>query len=52
VLPVGTAYAVWTGIGAAGTVLMGVLLFGETLEPLRLGGVALVVTGIVALKMA
>ena len=52
VLPVGTAYAVWTGIGAAGTVLMGVLLFGETLEPLRLDGVALVVTGIVALKMA
>jgi quaternary ammonium compound-resistance protein SugE len=52
VLPVGTAYAVWTGIGAAGTVLIGVLLFGETLEPLRLGGVALVVTGIVALKMA
>lgn len=52
VLPVGTAYAVWTGIGAAGTVVMGVLLFGESLEPLRLGGIALVVVGIVALKIA
>lgn len=52
VLPVGTAYAVWTGIGAAGTVLMGALLFGESLAPLRLAGVLLVVTGIVALKAA
>jgi quaternary ammonium compound-resistance protein SugE len=34
VLPVGTAYAVWTGIGAVGTVLMGVVLFGEPLDPL------------------
>ena len=51
-LPVGTAYAVWTGIGAVGTVLMGVLLFGETLNPIRLGGVALVLAGIVALKIA
>ncbi|MDH7795443.1 MULTISPECIES: multidrug efflux SMR transporter [unclassified Beijerinckia] len=52
VLPVGTAYAVWTGIGAVGTVLMGVWLFGEALHPLRLGGVALVIAGIVALKMS
>ncbi|MDT2021792.1 multidrug efflux SMR transporter [Methylocella sp. CPCC 101449] len=52
VLPVGTAYAVWTGIGAVGTVVMGVWLFGETLHPLRLAGVALVVAGIVALKWA
>lgn len=52
VLPVGTAYAVWTGIGAVGTVLMGVALFGEALSPMRLGGVALVVAGIVALKLA
>jgi quaternary ammonium compound-resistance protein SugE len=51
-LPVGTAYAVWTGIGAAGTVLMGVVLFGETLGPLRLGGVAVVLLGIVMLKLA
>ncbi len=52
VLPVGTAYAVWTGIGAAGTVLMGVVLFGETLSPVRVGGVGLVLAGIVALKLA
>lgn len=52
VLPVGTAYAVWTGIGAAGTVLLGIALFGEPPGPIRLGGVALVVAGIVTLKMA
>jgi len=52
VLPVGTAYAVWTGIGAAGTVVVGVLLFGETLGGLKLGGIALIVLGIVALKFA
>lgn len=51
-LPVGTAYAVWTGIGAAGTVLMGVLLFGETLNPARVGGVVLVLAGIAALRLA
>jgi quaternary ammonium compound-resistance protein SugE len=51
-LPVGTAYAVWTGIGAVGTVLMGVLLFGETLNLVRVGGIALVLAGIVALKLA
>jgi quaternary ammonium compound-resistance protein SugE len=51
-LPVGTAYAVWTGIGAVGTVLMGVMLFGETLNSARLGGIALVLTGIVALRLA
>ena len=51
-LPVGTAYAVWTGIGAVGTVLMGVALFGETLNPLRLAGIGLVLAGIVALKLA
>lgn len=52
VLPVGTAYAVWTGIGAAGTVLIGALLFGESLNPLRIAGIALVVAGIVALRIA
>lgn len=51
VLPVGTAYAVWTGIGAAGTVLIGALLFGESLNPLRIAGIALVVAGIVALRI-
>ncbi|MBA8908101.1 multidrug efflux SMR transporter (plasmid) [Aminobacter sp. NyZ550] len=52
VLPVGTAYAVWTGLGAAGTVIMGVVLFGETLGPLKLGGVIVVLAGIAMLKLA
>ena len=52
VLQVGTAYAVWTGIGAIGTLLMGVLLFSETLSPVKIGGIALVLAGIVALKLA
>lgn len=52
VLPVGTAYAVWTGIGAVGTVLAGALLFGESLGAVRLGGIALVLAGIVVLKLA
>ena len=52
VLPLGTAYAVWTGIGAAGTVLAGVALFGEALTLPRLGGIALVMAGIVVLKLA
>jgi quaternary ammonium compound-resistance protein SugE len=51
VLPVGTAYAVWTGIGAVGTVLMGVALFGESLDAVRIGCIALVVLGIVGLKL-
>ncbi|HEV2672941.1 MAG TPA: multidrug efflux SMR transporter [Aliidongia sp.] len=51
-LPIGTAYAVWTGIGACGTVLMGATLFGEALDPARLGGIALVLAGIVVLKLA
>lgn len=52
VLPVGSAYAVWTGIGAAVTVLLGILLFGESLSLARIGGVILVVLGIVLLKAA
>jgi multidrug transporter EmrE-like cation transporter len=51
VLEVGIAYAVWTGIGAAGTVLMDVLLFSETLSPMKLAGIALVLAGIAALKL-
>jgi quaternary ammonium compound-resistance protein SugE len=51
VLPVGTAYAVWTGIGAVGTVLLGVALFGESLDPIRIGCILLVVIGIVGLKL-
>ncbi|MCA1372262.1 MULTISPECIES: multidrug efflux SMR transporter [unclassified Bradyrhizobium] len=52
VLEVGVAYSVWTGIGAAGTFLMGVVLFGESLSAMKLAGIALVLIGIVALKLA
>jgi quaternary ammonium compound-resistance protein SugE len=52
VLEVGVAYSVWTGIGAAGTFLMGVALFGEALSALKVAGIALVMLGIVALKLA
>jgi quaternary ammonium compound-resistance protein SugE len=51
-LPVGTAYAVWTGIGAAGTVIGGILLFGEPATATRLACVGLIIAGIVGLKMA
>lgn len=51
-LPVGTAYAVWTGIGAAGTVIAGMVLFAEPLGLLRLGGVVVVLVGIAMLKLA
>ncbi|WP_129645251.1 quaternary ammonium compound efflux SMR transporter SugE [Peristeroidobacter agariperforans] len=51
-LPVGTAYAVWTGIGAVGTVLLGIVLFGEAMTPARLACVALIVAGILGLKLA
>jgi quaternary ammonium compound-resistance protein SugE len=49
-LPVGTAYAVWTGIGAVGTALLGIALFGEPATVLRLGCIALILAGIVGLK--
>ena len=51
-LPVGTAYAVWVGIGAVGTLLLGMLLFGEPATPLRLASAALIVAGLVGLKLA
>ena len=50
-LPVGTAYAVWTGIGAVGTVLLGIFLFGESTAISRLVCVALILGGIVGLKI-
>ncbi|MCC6378146.1 MAG: quaternary ammonium compound efflux SMR transporter SugE [Burkholderiales bacterium] len=50
-LPVGTAYAIWTGIGAVGTVILGIVLFGESASLLRLACVALIVAGIVGLKL-
>ena len=50
-LPVGTAYAVWTGIGAVGTVLLGILLFNEPATAGRIACVVLIVTGILGLKL-
>jgi quaternary ammonium compound-resistance protein SugE len=50
-LPVGTAYAVWTGIGAVGTVILGIVLFNEPASAGRLACVALIVSGILGLKL-
>jgi quaternary ammonium compound-resistance protein SugE len=50
-LPIGTAYAVWTGIGAVGTALLGIALFGEPATVLRLASIGLIVAGIVGLKL-
>lgn len=51
-LPVGTAYAVWVGVGAVGTVVLGIVLFGEPVNAARLISVALIIAGIVGLKLA
>lgn len=51
-LPVGTAYAVWVGVGAAGTVLLGIVLLGEPANAGRMISVALIIAGIVGLKLA
>ena len=51
-IPIGTAYAVWTGIGAAGTFLVGVFVFGDASSPARYAGVALIVAGVITLKVA
>jgi len=51
-LPVGTAYAVWTGIGALGTAIAAVFLFNEPVTALRVAGILLIVAGIAALKLA
>lgn len=50
-LPVGTAYAVWVGVGAVGTVVLGIILFGEPTNPGRMVSVALIVAGIIGLKL-
>ncbi|HOL65629.1 MAG TPA: quaternary ammonium compound efflux SMR transporter SugE [Accumulibacter sp.] len=50
-LPLGTAYAVWTGIGAVGTAVCGILLFGEVRSTARLLCIAMIVAGIVGLKL-
>ncbi|MCK9814053.1 QacE family quaternary ammonium compound efflux SMR transporter [Pseudomonas chlororaphis] len=51
-LPLGTAYAIWTGVGAIGTVIAGIILFGESMALMRLASVALIVAGLVGLKVS
>jgi quaternary ammonium compound-resistance protein SugE len=51
-LPIGTAYAVWTGIGAAGTAVLGVYIFGEATSAARLTGIALIVAGVALVRSA
>ncbi|MFH7828384.1 quaternary ammonium compound efflux SMR transporter SugE [Kluyvera chengduensis] len=51
-LPIGTAYAVWTGIGAVGAAITGILLLGESASPMRIASLALIVMGIIGLKMS
>jgi quaternary ammonium compound-resistance protein SugE len=51
VLPVGTSYAVWVGIGAAGAALFGIILFGEPADPLRLAFIALIIGGVAGLRL-
>ena len=51
-LPVGTAYAVWVGIGAVGTVILGIILFKEPANAARIASIVLIVAGIVGLKLA
>ncbi len=50
-LPVGTAYAVWTGVGAVGTALVGIALLGESASPARLACIGLIAAGIIGLKV-
>ena len=51
-LPVGTAYAVWVGVGAVGTAILGIVLFGEAANAGRIASLGLIVAGIVGLKLA
>lgn len=51
-LPLGTAYAVWTGIGAVGAALVGIVVLGESASLMRVAGIAFIVVGIVLLKLA
>jgi len=51
-IPVGTGYAVWTGIGAVGTAVLGIVLFHESTDLVRLGSIGLILAGIVGLKLA
>jgi len=51
-LPIGTAYAVWTGIGATGTAIFGMIFFNESREFLRLASIALILLGVIGLKLS
>ena len=51
-LPVGTAYAIWVGVGAVGTVILGIVLFQEPMNALRMVSVGLIVAGLIGLKLA
>lgn len=51
-LPLGTAYAIWTGIGAAGAFVVGVIVFGESASPLRIAAAAMIVCGLVLMKLS
>lgn len=51
-LPVGSAYAIWVGVGAVGTVILGIMLLGDSASPARLISVAFIIAGIIGLKLA
>jgi len=51
-IPLGTAYATWVGIGAVGTAIAGILIFGESATPIKMASIVLVVAGIVGLKLS
>jgi quaternary ammonium compound-resistance protein SugE len=51
-IPIGAGYAVWTGIGAAGTAIIGIIFFGESRETLRILCLLLIITGVVGLRLA
>ena len=50
-IPIGTGYAIWTGIGAVGVAAFGILVFGESASPARLACIAMIVAGVVGLKL-
>lgn len=52
IIPIGMAYAIWTGIGAVGTVILGMVLFGESSDPFRIVFIGLIIAGIVGLKFS
>lgn len=51
-LPLGTAYTVWTGIGAVGSFILGIVFLGEQVTPLRIGAAVLIVSGLILMKLA